>query len=911
MPNPETAIPTSPFASILAWSANWPDWQRDALRRIVGAGKLSNEDLAELAAICRFKHGLPPATGAAPIANPLTSAHTPGGADGSASISLSKLSGLQNVGRLPSDQEIAFGAAPGLTVIYGENGAGKSGYARVIKKACRARGTPQEIKPDAFASAATGPAKAQISFRVGTVETPVDWTDGGTTDPRLGNIFVFDSFSARVHVGEDGPACFKPRGLDVLPELARACDWIGGELRKALEAIAAENAKTSQGWNRGTSTKIGVLVNAIGATTKPETIDAAAVFTDADEKRLTEVTATLSTDPKLKAAETAAAANRIRTFAESAKGRATSVDDTAMQTLGDSIKAAETTAKAAKAAAGPETKSGELPWGDNDVWRELWKAAQKFSEESAYPGQTFPVTVADAKCVLCQQSLQPEAVERYARFNKFVADETRKRASAAKAKVADLKKGVDLLRAIGGEAANIKADLDREAAGTHASVETFANAVDARIVHAQKCLKDGTWSDAPVLPASPCEELLILATTLDSRATAEAATADPFKRKEAETERDELTDRKWLKGMTAEVKAQIARLDHVAKLKKCQEDCIKNTITRKSGELEATFVTEKFHAAFKAELKELGMAHVRVQLEEARPEPGTRRHGLRLEGSPRKANGDAVHNPKDILSEGEQRCAALAVFMAELTQASHKSALVFDDPVSSLDHARRAKVAKRLVKEAAERQVVVFTHDVVFLCEFFDATENAGSPVEYMNLCWSGETPGFCQPGLPWDWKKYTDRIDALEKEQRRIASSWSTVPNPSNVADIRMAYTHLSATLERVVQDLILNDVIGRYRGWVKVERIKEVVGFSDSECEALLKIEKKCSDVTCRHDPAAAKDAPVPDPVEFLQDLNALKSLVEQVKSRRRTAKASSSSASVGSLVEAKPASLPVSRV
>ena len=206
-------IPDSPFASILAWSLDpWPEWQRDALRRIVEAGPLSTEDINELTAMCRAKHGLSPTTGTAPTPIPFAEMHIPGGADGTSSVSLKRISALTNVGRIPSDQEMVFGNAPSLTVIYGENGAGKSGYARVIKRACRARGKSQEIKPNAFAAEPTAPATAMIECCVGTVDTPVEWKDGAPADSSLGNIFVFDSFSAHAHVGNDGPACFKPRG---------------------------------------------------------------------------------------------------------------------------------------------------------------------------------------------------------------------------------------------------------------------------------------------------------------------------------------------------------------------------------------------------------------------------------------------------------------------------------------------------------------------------------------------------------------------------------------------------------------------------------------------------------------------------------------------------------------------------
>lgn len=878
MPDPTPATPTSPFASILGWSATWPEWQRDALRRIVESGALSADALKELTAICRAKHGLLPATGAAPTAVPLAAGHTPGGTDGSASVSLSKLSGLQNVGRLPNDEEIVFGAAPGLTVIYGENGAGKSGYARVIKKACRARGTPQEIKPDVFAAATAGPAKAKIGCQVGAVDTPFDWTDGSPADPRLGNIFVFDAFSARVHVGEDGPACFKPRGLDVLPELAKACDAIGAELKKEIDATFAESNKTAQGWKYSAATPVGKLINSIGAATKPEAIDAAAAFTDTDEKKLIEIVATLSTDPRVKAADTSAAAKRIRTFADTAKNRAMSVDDTAMKDVGEAIKEAETTVKAAKAVAGPELNATDLPGSCNDMWRKLWDAAKAFSVADAYPGKPFPVTEAGAKCVLCQQTLQPDAIDRYARFNTFVADETRKQADAARAKVADLRKGVDPLRAIGTEAAGIKADLDREAAGKFAVVEAFAKAVDARIVHAQKCLKDGTWSDAPALPASPCAELVTLADTLDRRAKDELAAADPEKAKALSAERDELTDRKWLADKKDEVKSQITRHAHAAKLKGCQDDCTTNSITIKSRELHESHVTTALCKAFEDELAALGMKSLPVKLDAARSAKGEPRFGVKL-------NGTATAKVSDIASEGEHRCIALAAFMAELSQASHKSALVFDDPVSSLDHKRRDAIAARLVKEAAHRQVVVFTHDLAFMCDLEFVARAIGDHIHYQHVEMLAGRPGRVLPGLVWDGQSFKQQMKTLN-EQVGHADSVHKTKGDSEYRDATMPVIgRIRGACERIIEQYLLNGVVKRHDSRIDVKSTPSIAAVTADQWKAVHTIWKECSNIIEAHSTPLSGPVNVPHPDQLKVWMEALKATVEAVDQTRRS--------------------------
>ncbi len=98
--------------------------------------------------------------------------------------------------------------------------------------------------------------------------------------------------------------------------------------------------------------------------------------------------------------------------------------------------------------------------------------------------------------------------------------------------------------------------------------------------------------------------------------------------------------------------------------------------------------------------------HVEVELQEAGGERGALYHKIILTRTP------GIDVPK-VVSEGEARCLSIAVFFAELSTTEDLSAILFDDPVSSLDHKWRSNVAKRFVEEAQSRQVIVFTHDIV------------------------------------------------------------------------------------------------------------------------------------------------------------------------------------------------------
>ena len=52
----------------------------------------------------------------------------------------------------------------------------------------------------------------------------------------------------------------------------------------------------------------------------------------------------------------------------------------------------------------------------------------------------------------------------------------------------------------------------------------------------------------------------------------------------------------------------------------------------------------------------------------------------------------------EIISEGESKAVALAEFLAEISCSPTSSGVIFDDPVSSLDHLIRENVAKEFVK---------------------------------------------------------------------------------------------------------------------------------------------------------------------------------------------------------------------
>src|SRR5439155_25398895 len=136
--------------------------------------------------------------------------------------------------------------------------------------------------------------------------------------------------------------------------------------------------------------------------------------------------------------------------------------------------------------------------------------------------------------------------------------------------------------------------------------------------------------------------------------------------------------------------------------------------------------------------------------------------------------------------------------LTELATAAHQSALVFDDPVTSLDHRWRPQVAKRLVEEAEHRQIIVFTHDLIFVNDLVDLAERSHRPLQLVTVSRGPAGAGMVTEGLPWKGKSVEDRIDKLEKAltvAKKLYNAHDEDGYGRAAADI---YSNLRASWER-----------------------------------------------------------------------------------------------------------------
>jgi AAA domain len=337
----------------------------------------------------------------------------------------------------------------------------------------------------------------------------------------------------------------------------------------------------------------------------------------------------------------------------------------------------------------------------------------------------------------------------------------------------------------------------------------------------------------------------------------------------------ELEARVLLADGIAAVLAEVERKKRLAAYRQCIDDTSTATITRKSTELTKELVTDQLRSAFQDELAKLDFTHLALEVQPAGAAKGSNFHRLVFSNAPSVS-------VVEVLSEGESRTLSLAAFLTELSTASSQSAIIFDDPVSSLDHIWRERIARRIVVEAKRRQVIVFTHDLLFLRLLLDESAKQGVPCENQYVRREGQA-GVLSPDLPWLAMPIKERIGKLRVLWQAAEKTHRTSGQDAYESAAREIYGFLREAWERAITEVLLNDVVERYRPSIETKKLRFLHDITKGDCETVEKEMGDCSRWLRGHDQAAADGTPVPAPAALKERIDELEKWTKAVKQRR----------------------------
>ncbi|KAA6230377.1 AAA family ATPase (plasmid) [Chlorobium phaeovibrioides] len=861
------------FQEILEWSLDRPIWQRDALRRLVMNGELSDEDIISLTEICKSAHGLaePQET------DPLAKEHIPDRAAGAVPVSLVSIFHHRGVNALAEDQTLKF--APGLTVVYGDNGAGKTGYIRILKSACRARGQERILGNVVSGTSPLAPVVA-IKYKVGTEPEPREWVGTGE-DEFVSRVSVFDTQCAAVYLTEKTDVAFRPFGLDLFDKLVQACKAVRTKLENEQRAWASSELPVIR-TQIPAGTAVAKFLDNISSLTKSDAVQAFSNLSGEENARLVLLEKSLldlqANDPDKLIRQLTLLDGRVQALVQHLKNVELTLSVEAAAALftartEDRHKREE--AKRLREVTFPE---GMLAGTGSEEWTAMWDSARQFSQELAYPGKEFPVVEVGAHCVLCQQDLEQAAAHRLKQFETFVTSTTERELQSMKNNFVRLRKEFTELRTTTEAAEETLKEIRIEHEAI-ADVITAALATNESrrmaVVAALVDDKDFT-ADIPVL-VSVVRETEALAEEIEARIKTLRTRATDETRKRMTAEAQELRARKLLATHQQTVLDDIERRKKYAACGLCIEETKTHSITQKSSTVTKTVVSQRLKHSFSDELQNLSFNHIEVELKELGGTDGVFYHKLVFTRAP------GVDLPK-VVSEGEQRCLSIAAFFAELSTTDEQSGIVFDDPVSSLDYQWRQGVARRLVQEAETRQVIVFTHDVVFLLLLKQFANELTIEQFDQHVRFLSKGAGVCSEELPWVALPINKKIGYLKKNWQSADKLSRDGHQDAYEKEAQYLYGLLREAWERALEEVLLGGLVERFRPNIQTQQVTQIADITAEDCNKVETAMTKCSKWLAGHAQAPAARAPVPGPTELKDDIDALEKWVAAIRKRRQ---------------------------
>jgi hypothetical protein len=648
-PTPESYMDA--LNDIGEWFQNRFKWEKTAYHLILSQSPLDKEAIERLADECEAEASAGKKKGGKLENKEETAVPT------DTVVRLLVIKNVQNVNRLVVDQTLSF-SPNGMTVVYGDNGAGKTGYGRILRQVCRSRGVPPVLLPNVFADS-IGAASADVTFSVDGQESSVSIRDGLAPTSALQNISIFDSKAAATLIDKENDAAFRPYGLAVLDAYIKLVDEVRDCLQKRENSLSAALVDVS---TIPENTALGNFLRRLNASNTEQELERLAVpLSEEDLQRqaaLKEIIKKLQdSDPKKLAAIARTQSSRFTTLKERLAKIETALGTEAVKRIKDLRRDTIAAKKAAEDARNKAFNGETLEGIGSESWKRLWEAAREFSDKVAAEGETFPNTKPGTVCILCAQPLEAKAVERFKTLEAYVTATLKGEAAALETKSENAIKYLENIKTEDDQDQALIDELESEFPGQSADLKRYLEAARSLQASAVALLKDGTDTGEGLSGIPKTVQMLIDAA--NSKAEEYDKVLKAGKNDEQISELAELDARSALFKLKGQVVCEIQRLRRLEGVKRAISSTATAAASRLSGTLTTKYVTESLCKRFEDEIRAFGLNHLRAELSSLGIRKGNARHRVLLKS---KRPADL----RDVVSEGEFRSLALAAFLAEV-----------------------------------------------------------------------------------------------------------------------------------------------------------------------------------------------------------------------------------------------------
>jgi hypothetical protein len=220
----------------------------------------------------------------------------------------------------------------------------------------------------------------------------------------------------------------------------------------------------------------------------------------------------------------------------------------------------------------------------------------------------------------------------------------------------------------------------------------------------------------------------------------------------------------------------------------------------------------------------------------------------------------------------------LADFLTEVQLDKNNCGIIFDDPVTSLDHERKDMIAKRLAEEAGQRQVVVFTHDIVFMSQLVKHAERNSIPTVAHWMRKIGGIPGCMEDNT----SPRLTSLTSLKNDSQEAVRNFGSLGAKEQERALGAAFDYLRSACEALIEEVLFAGTIQRYADHIKVMNLEEVI-FDQGLAIKIVDLHGRLSEVILAHNRSDQQRENPPD----LKDLSALRKEFDELEANLRAAR------------------------
>jgi energy-coupling factor transporter ATP-binding protein EcfA2 len=804
---------TSILTELSQWANTLPYWEQAALDKIVAGVQLTESVYDELLYYLLEGANLAASTRPRPeLQFPHTA--TTGFQSSTGQVQLTKISNLQDVNALVPGQTLTFGQA--LTAIFGANGSGKSGYARVLGCAGFTRGD-KEVLPDVTQPSGVNTIPSADIETSDGISTKIIHYQVGNQCPELALFYTFDSTSVQVHLTGSNTFSFSPTGLFYLTQLANVTDKIRERLRARIEECAQSHDFSVLFQGKSAVTE---LISNLGHETDLEELRQMAALTSEEKNRIgeldTEIAELKAKDINTQIRKLEQTLADLEIITERLRKVENGLSDDIMSDIQKALVVYLERKSAAQRGSVDQFKSEHFTQTGSEVWHRFIEVAKVLAEAEQTPDKPYPQH--EDRCLLCQQPLSTEAHELLLRLWAFLEGDVQAKLDEAQRILEKKHSELDAidLNFFDEQSVSYRYIQEHDPALLR-QVITFVEACRQRREFALRIIEVRAKETTPeMLESMPpnIEEII----------------------KALKTDRDELEKEKPTQKIV-ELDQQLSTLQHreilgqhfpqIAEYVRKQIWAQKAAkiggstrhITNEYNRLFEQLVTDRYIRLFEQTLKDL-QRPLRVKVQ-TKGRKGETYKQIVLETDNSAPVSGAT--PENVLSEGEKRAVAMADFLTEIALDTSSSGIILDDPVTSLDLEWREMIAAILVNAAKCRQVIIFTHDLPFL--YFLKKHAEQEPVEIVTH-WikrgdNDDKPGYVfldnSPALERDYRKATKARDIYKQAKGASAAEQEAL--------LRDGFGALRTNYEAFIIFDLFGEVVMRFEERVSFGRLKNIV--------------------------------------------------------------------------------------